>query len=277
MKPEHWTSKCARRLCIAALALAAGGFALTGPAQAQEGQEKKKTEQSGQNIELRGHAIYLRVKEHENSDADGDGKLSRAERPAFLVALAMQSGAAVLREFPTADADDNGKLSVAEAVDLVQGTKARADLERRFELESYRSEADAKAARRRANLALWTIVMDTREWLLDNMTSEPSAPKVAEYVELISNDERVAFLEKNPEADLDGDGILTAAEREAFQNSRWSRRLAETREQIAEIEAALQQDDLSPGRIKELETKLKRRRGMEAELSGAIESRLKKP
>ncbi len=277
MNPEHWTSKCARRLCIAALALAAGGFALAGPAQAQEGQEKEKKEQSGQNIELRGHAIYLRVKEHENADADGDGKLSRAERPAFLVALAMQSGAAVLREFPTADADDNGKLSVVEAVDFVQGAKARADLERHFELVSFGSEADAKAARRRANLELWTNLMDTREWLLDNMTSEPSAEKVAEYVELISSDERAAFLKKNPEADADGDGILTGAEQDAFQSLRWTRRLADTREQIAEIEAALQQDDLNPGRTEKLQAKLKRLRGNEAELSGAIESRLKKP
>jgi hypothetical protein len=275
MNPGHRTSKCTYRLCIAALALAAGGFA--GPAQAQDGKEKKKAEQSGQNIELRGHAIYLRVKEHENADANGDGKLSRAERPAFLVALAMQSGPAVLREFPAADADENGKLSVVEAVELVQGSKARADLERHFELVSFGSDADAKAARRRANLEMWTIVMDSREWLLDNMKSEPLAEKVAEYVELISSDERAAFLKKNPEADANGDGILTAAEREAFQNSRWSRKLADTRAQIAEIEAALQQDDLDPGRTEKLQAKLKRLRGNEAELSGAIESRLKKP
>ena len=275
MNLRHWTSKLSPHIGLAALV--AGGLGLTRPAGAQEGAEKKKAAESGQNIELRGHAIYLRVKEYANADANGDGKLSRAERPAFLVALAMKAAPAVLNEFPAADADENGKLSVAEAVEFVQGNKARADIERRFHLESYRSEADEKAARRKANLALWAKVMDAREWLLDNMTSEPSAEKVAEHVELISNGDRAAFLEKNPEADADGDGILTADERDAFQRSRWTRRLAETRAQIAEIEAALKQDDLSPGRIRELEAKLKRLRGGEAELSGAIRSRMKKP
>ena len=277
MNGRNWLSRLAWRLSVAGLALAAVGFAMPAAAQAQEGEKERKAEQSGQNIELRGHGIYLRVKEYESADADGDGKLSRAERPAFLVALAMQSGSAVLGAFPAADGDENGKLSTSEAVELVQAAQARADLDRRFALESYRSEADAKAARRRDNIELWTRVMDAREWLLDNMTNEPTAEKVAEYAELIAAGDRAEFLRKNPAADLDGDGILTADELDAYQSSRWARKLAEIREQIAEIEAALGRDDLSPGRIKKLEDKLERLRGGEAEYLGAIESRSKKP
>jgi hypothetical protein len=277
MNARNRLSRRTWRLSTAGLALAAGAFALPATAQAQGGEKERKAERSGQNIELRGHEIYLRVKEYKSADANGDGKLSRAERPGFLVALAMQSGSAVIREFPAADSDENGKLSTSEAVELVQGTRARADLERRFALESYDSEENAKAARRKANIELWTRVMDAREWLLDNMTGEPTAEKVAEYAEIIAASDRAEFLKKNPAADADGDGILTAEEQNAYQSSRWSRKLAEIREQIAEIEAALARDDLSPGRIKKLQDKLERLRGGEAEYLGAIESRSKKP
>lgn len=247
---------------------------LLAPAHAQEGELKKKAE-SGQNIELRAHRINLRINEHAVADANGDGSVSRSERTGFLAALAMQATRATLKEFPEADGDEDGGLTVTEAIELVQGRKARAELRGQRKPEGEGSAAE-RAERRQANIALWTRILDTQDWLLDNMTSEPSAEKVGKLSEAIKAAERAEFLRKNPDADADGDGILTAEEREAYNQSRWSKRLAETREQIAEIEAALKQD-LKPGHLKKLQERLKRLRGMEAELSGAIERREQRP
>ena len=53
------------------------------------------------------------------ADVDQDGKVSRSERAAYLVALAMQDPSAVLEEFEWADGNDDGVLSVDEAVKLL--------------------------------------------------------------------------------------------------------------------------------------------------------------
>ncbi len=56
---------------------------------------------------------------HPTADANADGAVTRTERDAYLVALAMSDAAAVLAQFPKADRNADGKLDVTEASLLV--------------------------------------------------------------------------------------------------------------------------------------------------------------
>ena len=261
-----------------ALLSVAGVIVLSSAADARGAEEggKKEGRKAGQNMELRYHAMFKRIREYSSADADADGKVSRAERTAFLAALAMQSIEAVLKEHPAADFDENGELSVTEAFELVQGNRARADLRRRAKLEEEAeglSETSAKEGKlrwREEHLALSIRTVEASEWLLDNMTEEPSRSRVAEYVKLAVRAEREEFLRKNPEADADGDGVLTAAEQEAFNEARWSKKLAAIRERIEEVEARLESPELGADQVREWEGRLKRLRNMEAEYAGAL-------
>ncbi len=255
-------------------------------AQNRYAQKDRKTPQTGQNVELRAHRIYTRIREFPSADADRDGKVSRSERTGFVVALAMQSSQSVLTEHPKTDHDRDGKLSVREAVELVRRTRARADLDRRaqLELDAAKEEGagekrikELTAERRRASIELSMKSLDLQEWLLDNMSSEPQVSVVAEYVKIIARAERVEFLRKNPEADANGDGILSAEEQQAYNQSRWARRLAEIRDEIEQVLARLEDPDLRPGQIRELEGRLKRLRANEAEYAGAMKTRRGSP
>ena len=82
----------------------------------------------------------------------------------------------------------------------------------------------------------------------------------------------MAFLEKNPDADADGDGTVSKEERTAFNESRWELKLAEITEQLEQTREKLDGPDLSAGQIKELEGRLERLKRMAAEYSGALKS-----
>ncbi len=283
LMPHRQTStRPLSRILTAAVALAWVAFGL-GETTAQEHKEKEGREVAdhGQNVELRGHEVYLRIREYAAADVDGNDKVSRSERTAFLLALAMQASETVIEEYPTADTEKDGRLSVSEALELVQGNRAREDLKRRAKLELEEAkeedldEAEVKelyAEQRRAHIELASRTIDLQEWLLDNMTDEPSAETVAEFAEFVSRAERVAFLEKNPEADADGDGTVTADERTAFNESRWELKLAEIREEIEQIQDQLDESDRNSEQIQKLESRLKKLKGMEAEYAGAIKS-----
>jgi beta-lactamase regulating signal transducer with metallopeptidase domain len=69
-----------------------------------------------------GEAALARFAErYPAADADGDGKVSRAEHDAYLVALALSDPAAVLAQYPKADRNGDGKLDDEEAARLVTG------------------------------------------------------------------------------------------------------------------------------------------------------------
>ncbi|MBL8881003.1 MAG: M48 family metalloprotease [Phycisphaerales bacterium] len=55
---------------------------------------------------------------HPTADANADGTLTMAEHNAFLAALALRDGAAVIGQFPKADLNTNGQLDTDEAVRL---------------------------------------------------------------------------------------------------------------------------------------------------------------
>lgn len=55
---------------------------------------------------------------HPSADANGDGQLTTAEHDAYLAALALRDGAAVVAQFPKADLNNDGRLDTDEAVRL---------------------------------------------------------------------------------------------------------------------------------------------------------------
>lgn len=57
--------------------------------------------------------------EHPMADVDGDGTVTRDERSAYLVAVAMSDQAAVLGQYPKADRNNDGQLDATEAALLV--------------------------------------------------------------------------------------------------------------------------------------------------------------
>jgi|GEM_PF-2058680 len=53
-------------------------------------------------------------------------------------------------------------------------------------------------------------------WLLENINAEPTTYEVSQYLEVAEQAPLAALLERHPEADLDGDGVLSTQEHEAF-------------------------------------------------------------
>lgn len=60
------------------------------------------------------------------------------------------------------------------------------------------------------------LPMPASAWLLKNLTGTPAAGDVSKLVPVVESTDLAIFLEMNPKADRNGDGILTSAERDAF-------------------------------------------------------------
>jgi beta-lactamase regulating signal transducer with metallopeptidase domain len=160
---------------------------------------------------------------HPTADANGDGKLSQAERSAYFAALAMHDSTATMQQFPKADTNADGQLSADEAAQLVTGGMFM----RR--IEGPRGADGAKVCQEDVIIARFDRrdgkaapieppgnPEETAAWLLANVNYAPPATEVAQYVEAVESAPFAAILKRHPEADTDGDGKLSAAEREVF-------------------------------------------------------------
>lgn len=67
-------------------------------------------------------------------------------------------------------------------------------------------------------------------WLPKNITATPAAADVARYIPVVEEAPLATFLEMNPKADANGDGKLTAAERDAYLE----RHMSEMRKRVLE-------------------------------------------
>ena len=167
-----------------AFLLAWSGFALAGAADADDAKRKTwpATEQA-----VKEHAIqlYSLVAEHEVADFNGDGELSYLEKDAYLVALAMQDSDSFMQEFPFADRNHSERLDFLEAYGVIRGITRIAYLDRRIAAEiddvpdresddGQRQIEETKAKFAPEGLRLLHKALDAQQWLLDNMTSEPS-------------------------------------------------------------------------------------------------------
>lgn len=182
--PALASRKSARSLPAAAFLLSWAIFALAGavaPASAK-GKPWLATEEA-----VKEHAIqlYNLVAEHEVADFNGDGELSYLEKDAYLVALAMEDPESFMEEYPFADRNHTERLDFLEAYGVVRGITRVAYLDRRIgaeieavpdrESDDGRQQVDEIMAKYApAGLQLLHEALDAQQWLLDNMTSEPS-------------------------------------------------------------------------------------------------------
>ncbi len=116
----HFTSSLGRIVCqnhvrILILLIAWGGLGLASPTNAQESEEpaegavKKKV-----HPERRAHEMFKQISKISAVDMDDSGKVSREERTAFLLALAVEGSADVLATFQDADLDPADRMERPE-------------------------------------------------------------------------------------------------------------------------------------------------------------------
>lgn len=75
--------------------------------------------------------MFNQIAKTSGVDLDDNGKVSREERTAFLLALAMQGSTELLATFPDADLNDDGRLSIEEAYEFIRGNGVREENKRR--------------------------------------------------------------------------------------------------------------------------------------------------
>ncbi|MCH8807764.1 MAG: hypothetical protein IH986_17000 [Planctomycetes bacterium] len=192
--------------------------------------------------EVGAQALARLFEQHPAADSNGDGKVARVEHDAFLIAAAMTDPAAVLAQFPKADRDENGELSASEAARLMIGGASPTRVRFRVLHRATGDEGGEEAGElHRIELnehqkALLHRVERPAAWVLHNIQADLTSEDVASYVTLARETPNAVFLEMNPKADANGDGKLTADEREAFSRQLMSRRLSRVLERHPEAD-----------------------------------------
>ena len=159
---------------------------------------------------------------HPTADANADGQLSRSERSAYLTALAMHDQAGVLQRFPKSDTNGDAQLSADEAAQLVTGGMFFRKIEGPTRADGLKTISEDVIVTRfhrgdaKPPMDCLNNSTETATWLIENVQYAPPATEVAQYVETVESAPFAAMLKRHPEADANGDGKLSAEEREAF-------------------------------------------------------------
>jgi beta-lactamase regulating signal transducer with metallopeptidase domain len=175
-------------LLTIAFLFAWSGFALSGAAGARQPANADDQTWPPTEEAVKEHAIqlYNLVAEHEAADFNGNGELTYLEKDVFLVALAMETSEAFMEEFPYADRNHSERLDFLEVYGVIRAITRIAYLDRRIgaEIDAV-SDRDSDQGRERIRqihlkydpegLRLLHEGLDAQKWLLDNMTTEPSA------------------------------------------------------------------------------------------------------
>lgn len=188
------------------------------------------------------------AKSHPTADADGDGKVTRQEHDAFVIAVAMTDTAAVLAKYPGADRNKDGQLDANEIArwTLLGGQQECATFVAAGEapaagqaVKQQRMEVNVvRRAKINVNGGKFEMPMPMPpasahgKWIVENIKAEPAAAEVARFVSLVEETPRVAFLETHPEADADKDGKLTDDERDQFMHGQMSKWMLEAHPEL---------------------------------------------
>ena len=277
---SHHRITCQRRVPLLILLVAWSGLGLVSRTNAQESEERaEETVKKKVHPERRAHQIFERISKTSGIDLDDNGKISREERTAYLLALAMEGSTDVLATFPDADLDKDGRLSIEEAYEFIRGSRVREDNERRrmkviaaAREEGVESEKEIGQRLREAGVDRFAAahqILDRTEWLLKTVPQEPAVDKMSEYLEFVSQGALAEFLKRFPDADSDGDGVLTQEERTAYHTKLEFRELEGAKK---ELQAAIERAEEGSERLEELRAKLKRIEDREAERRAKQES-----
>ena len=220
-----------------------------------------------------------RISKTAGVDLDDNGKISGEERTTFLLALAMEGSTEVLATFPDADLDNDGRLSIEEAYEFIRGSRVREDNERRkmkvieaAREEGVENEKEIGQRLREAGVDRFAAahqILDRTEWLLKTVPQEPAVDRMSEYMEFVSQGALAEFLKRFPDADSDGDGVLTQEERTAYHTKLEFRELEGAKK---ELQAAIETAEEGSERLEELKARLKRIEDREAERRAEKES-----
>jgi len=164
-------SRSPRAWGVPSLALLAvwSGFVLSGAAAADPAKSQNKDWPATEEA-VKEHAIqlYNLVAARDAADFDSDGVLSYREKSAYLIALAMQDTEKFMEEFPYADRDHSGRLDYLEVYGVIRG----------ITLIAYADRRPTAAQGTELDLEFYHAALDAQQWLLDNVTIEPSAAEL---------------------------------------------------------------------------------------------------
>jgi beta-lactamase regulating signal transducer with metallopeptidase domain len=216
-----------RVVAVVLLLVVWGGFALTGPTAAGD---KGKIEISDESNKAHAENIVKRISAYPSADVNSNGEIEFSERNAFLVTLFLQSPAAAIEVFPYSAPFGGRELELLEIYDLVRGLSYRMEMGKPIKkrygvakeegagaevLETIKIQAGD--AERRAV----AVVLDAQDALLDLLTVEPEADKVATIhakIDATRGTEKVEVLRKKAQEielkieQLEADGKTEKAE-----------------------------------------------------------------
>lgn len=192
-------------------------------------------------------------KDHPTADADGNGKVTREERSAYLAVLAQSSPADVIAKFPTADLNKDNTIDAMEAARLVTGgamdieafevatpnviteTKTGADGQvmvvrkgtmartvHAFSAVPPPAGQTGELPMKMAFKALPLEGMGAGKWLLDNVKATPTAADVARMLPTVEEAPLARYAEMFPDADSNKDGRVSKDERTAHKDKQMS-------------------------------------------------------
>jgi hypothetical protein len=154
--------------------------------------------------------------DHPNVDANADGTISRAERDAFLAAKALAAPEAVLEHFPFADDNGDGLLDENEAAALVREPVMPLMIKVET-VVALQGETPAAVDSEAEAVGVWVAEDGTnhqvegegrvefhsaQDWLLDNITYEPTVQEVSDLLPLFEQEKtpQALFMESTDEA-----------------------------------------------------------------------------
>lgn len=232
------------RLAAAAFVIAWGAFALTGATGVQAGTSTNE-ELTDQALSEHAARIVSRIARYPSADVDGNGEISFDERNAFLVSATLSDPERSLECFPYSGPFQGRELDIMEAYDVVRGLSYRSKIEHKVKIkvaeakESGLSDEEMQLLKHDAGqkiLASTEVVLKGQDALLDRITVEPSAEKVAMVHDKIQEKQ---LSEKQFEIQKKSENLLKKAEELERQGR--TEEAAELRQQYNKLQQMLEQ------------------------------------
>ncbi|MCP4590917.1 MAG: M48 family metalloprotease [bacterium] len=238
--PESPPRRRAWGLLALAFVLAWGTFALTGAAKDTD-TDWAPTEED---VESRAAALLARlIDEHPVADLDEDGEVTRLESYPFFISVAMYNNGSIIKAYPEADLDSDGRLEFEEAYDWVRGHPLMKEVKLKGKAiygDALKEGATEDEAKKRAKIetieprmAVYHVVLELREWLLDEMNTDVLPRKVVAAnakIEKLEQERKAKWAHKKGKK-----GMKTKSDVLAKKAQGMEHKIAELRDKAAEL------------------------------------------